>query len=218
MELLELMKERHAVRQYLSKPIEEDKKSRLTSYIDSLNKKYGTHVQVFFDEKDAFKNATLDYGSFSGCTNIVVIVGKDPVISGYVGELIALKIQEKGLNSCFVAMSYQKGIIKNKTEIAKGEKIQCSIGFGYGKTSGFAHKSRELSKMLIVKGEKPEHLDEIAEACLLAPTAMNQQRFRLVASKGEVEIQKHGIGFYTDFCLGIVKCHKDLITGAISLD
>ena len=51
------------------------------------------------------------------------------------------------------------------------------------------------------------------QAALLAPTAMNQQKFTLpLQSDGRVQA-KPGAGFYTKLDLGIVKCHFELGSG-----
>ena len=217
MEILELMKQRHSVREYLDKPIEQEKREVLNKLIDKVNKQYGTHVQIFYDDPSAFKNASASYGNFSGCNNYIVLVGTDAETCGYVGEIIALKAQEIGLNTCFVALTYQKGVVKNKVSMEKGEKIQCNVALGYGKSAGANHKNKKAEDVVELKGEKPEHFDEVVEACLLAPTAINQQKFKITAQNGEIIVKKYGFGFYLDMDLGIVKAHKDLILGKISL-
>ncbi|MBQ8615266.1 MAG: nitroreductase [Clostridia bacterium] len=211
MKLLELMKKRHSVRLYEDRPIEEEKKVILNELIKSLNVKYGTNVQIFYDDADGFKNAKASYGNFSGCTNYIALVAKDAEIAGYVGEIIVLKAQELGLNTCFVALTYKRGAVKGKVNKAKGEKVQCNIALGYGKNQGVSHKIKSSQDVLELYGEKPEYLDTIVEACLLAPTAMNQQKFKVVCENDNIYIKKSGLGFYLDFDLGIVKCHKDLI-------
>jgi len=217
MEVSDVIKARRSVRQYLDKPIEEDKKVALKDYIDLLNARYKTNVQIFFDDENAFSNSTAAYGLFSSCKNIVALVGKDEETCGYAGELFALKAQSVGLNTCFVGLTYKKGNIKRKIKLQKGEKVQCCIALGYGKTQGAKRKSKKPSDVLVLKGEKPKLLDEVVEACLLAPTAINQQKFKVVCENGDIEIVKSGFGFYAGVDIGIVKCHKDLILGKVSL-
>lgn len=211
MGILELMRKRHSVREYLDKEIEANKKEILTEYMAALNSEYGTNVQIFFDEPDGFKNSSASYGNFCGCKNYYVLAAKDAEIAGYVGELIALKAQEIGLNTCFVALTYKKGAVKSKVNLAPGEKIQCTVALGYGKTQGASRKSKTPEQVLELIGEKPAYLDDVVEACLLAPTAINQQKFKIICTSGNIEVKKSGFGFYTDVDLGIIKCHKDLI-------
>ena len=51
-----------------------------------------------------------------------------------------------------------------------------------------------------------------AEAALLAPTAMNQQKFLFVLDGNKVSA-KAGFGFYTKIDLGIAKCHFEIGAG-----
>lgn len=217
MNVKELIKSRHSVRKYLDKPVSDEIKNALNGYADELNSVYGTSVRIFFDDKDAFKRSESSYGNFSGCKNIIALVGKSAETCGYVGELIVLKAQSLGLNTCFVALTYNKGEVKKKLFVKEGEKLQCCIALGYGETQGVNRKSKTPSEILVLKGEKPENLDEVIEACLLAPTAINQQKFKVVCDNGEIEVVKHGFGFYSDVDLGIVKCHKDLILRKVRL-
>lgn len=218
MEIIELMRSRNSVREYLDKEIEKDKKELLTSYISKLNEKYKTNVQIVFDDEEGFKNSKKDYGKFSGCKNYIALVGNDGETCGYVGMLIALKAQEIGLNTCFVAMSYNSKRIKKTIKVNKGEKIQCCISLGYGKNNGFAHKSKTKEQVLEVKSPSSINIDEVVEACLLAPTALNQQKFKIVVDNENIDVVKSGIGFYLDVDLGIVKAAKDLVSNKISLD
>ena len=50
------------------------------------------------------------------------------------------------------------------------------------------------------------------EAALLAPTAMNQQKFTFALSGNRVSV-KAGMGFYTKIDLGIVKYHFEAGAG-----
>ena len=211
MDILNIMIQRHSVRVYEDKSIEDDKKEILNDLIKNLNIEYGTNVQIVYDDAELFSNSEASYGRFSGCKNIVALVAKNAEIAGYVGELVVLKAQEIGLNTCFVALTYNKGAVKRKIRKEAGEKIQCCIAIGYGKNQGKRRTSKTLKDVLILKGEKPEFLEQVVEACLLAPTAINQQKFKVVSTDGNIDIKKSGIGFYTDVDLGIIKCHKDLI-------
>ena len=215
--LIGLMRARHSVRSYLDAPVEPEKRAVIDEYVAGLNKEYGTNIVIFYDDIDGFKNAEASYGLFKGCKNYALLIGKDAETCGYAGELLALKLQDIGLNSCFVALTYNRGAVKAKVKPADGEKIQCNLAFGYGENSGVPHKSKPYRSVSDVKGEKPETFDKVVEACLLAPTAINQQKFKVVSDGGQIDVVCHGIGFYTDVDLGIVKAHKDLILGKVSL-
>lgn len=58
----------------------------------------------------------------------------------------------------------------------------------------------------------PEWFIRGVEAALLAPSAMNQQKFSLELNGSQVTIRP-GAGFYTSVDLGIVKYHFELGAG-----
>ena len=87
------------------------------------------------------------------------------------------------------------------------------IAIGYGKTQGTAHKGKTLEGVLDTKGEVPDWFQKGAEAALLAPTAINQQKFKIGMKDGNPTIRIAGMGPYTKIDLGIVKYHFEAASG-----
>ena len=213
MEIIELMKERHRVRQYTDKKIEREKREVLNTLIAQINQKAGLHIQIIYDEPKCFNSMMAHYGKFDGVNNYIALVGKKSLkldeTLGYYGEQIVLKAQELGLNTCWAAMTHGK----SKAQIGKGEKQVCLISLGYGKTTGTAHKSKKLSEVCNYKKDMPEWFLSGMEAALLAPTAMNQQKFYFeLLTDNSIKITC-GKGFYTKLDLGIVKYHFEAASG-----
>lgn len=213
MEIIEFMKERHSVRQYTDKKIEREKREVLNTLIAQINQKAGLHIQIIYDEPKCFNSMMAHYGKFDGVNNYIALVGKKSLkldeTLGYYGEQIVLKAQELGLNTCWVAMTHGK----SKAQIDKGEKQVCLISLGYGKTAGAAHKSKKLSEVCNYKKNMPEWFLSGMEAALLAPTAMNQQKFYFeLLNDNNIKITR-GKGFYTKLDLGIVKYHFEAASG-----
>ncbi len=50
MQMLDLMKERHSVRQYSDKKIDGDVKTKLDTYVASINEESGLSMQIFYNE------------------------------------------------------------------------------------------------------------------------------------------------------------------------
>lgn len=133
---------------------------------------------------------------------------------GYQGERIVLKAQELGLNTCFVALTHGK----SKAIIQKGEKLVCLIALGYGVTQGVSHQSKPIEKASNAKKDSPSWFLEGVKAALLAPTAMNQQKFRFeLQEDGQVKRSTKG-GFYTKLDLGIANCHFEMISGKKTIE
>lgn len=214
MELIEAIKQRHCVRQYADKPIGAEELAALQAEIEACNLEGGLHIQLVQNEPKAFDGFMAHYGKFSGVTNYIALVGKKgknlDELCGYYGERVALKAQRLGLNTCWVAMTYKK--IPGAFKVEKGEKLTVVLALGYGKTQGTAHKSKSAEQVSNVGAETPEWFGAGVEAALLAPTAMNQQKFKLTYADGKVSA-KAGAGFYSKIDLGIVKYHFEAASG-----
>ena len=213
MEVLELMKQRHSVRQYTDRAIEPEKRAALDDMIKKINQNAGVHIQIFYEEPKCFNSMMAHYGKFTGVKNYIALVGKKSAsleeTLGYYGEQIVLKAQELGLNTCWVAMTHGK----SKAEISKDEKQVCLISLGYGASSGIPHKNKSLSDVCNYSAEMPEWFLSGMEAALLAPTAMNQQKFFFELRADSTVKATCGRGFYTKLDLGIVKYHFEMESG-----
>ena len=213
MEILELMKQRHSVRQYKDTAVEKSQRTALNHLVEEINRQEGLHIQIFYDEPKCFDSRMAYYGKFTGVKNYIALVGRKSAgldeTLGYYGEKIVLKLQELGLNSCWVAMTHGK----SKAEVKKGEKEICLISFGYGENQGVPHKSKPLGAVCREKPDMPEWFRNGVQAALLAPTAMNQQKFSFeLGPDGKVRASC-GMGFYTKLDLGIVKYHFEMGSG-----
>lgn len=215
MDLLEAIQSRHSVRKYKDQKIEEDIKAQLNAFIDKCNEESGLHIQVYYDNPDGFDSKMAHYGNFRNVNNFIVLAGKDcddfDERCGYYGEKIVLKAQQIGLNTCWAALTYNKKTVRKI--VADGEKLCMVIALGYGETQGVPHKSKNMDKVLSTKGNMPEWFRKGAEAALLAPTAVNQQKFTMGLIDGEPSIRVSGHGFYTKVDLGIVKYHFEVASG-----
>lgn len=213
MTLEEAMRARHSVRQYEDKPLPQEVIQRLNEEIKTCNDEGNMHIQLITNEPKAFDGFMAHYGKFSGVTNYIALIGPKRNLDekcGYYGERLVLLAQQLGLNTCWVAMSYSK--IKTAFTINPGEKLCLVISLGYGITQGVAHKSKSLKSVVEPSVPLPDWFQKGAEAALLAPTAMNQQKFTIERSGKQVFL-KPGMGFYTKVDLGIVRYHFELGAG-----
>lgn len=213
MEILEVMKSRHSVRQYTDKKIESDKRSILNELAHECNSESGMNIQIMYDEPKCFDSFMAHYGKFTGVTNYIALVGKkssklDEKL-GYYGEKLVLEAQKLGLNTCWVAMTHGK----SKAVVNAGEKLVCLISLGYGTTQGVEHKNKALQEVCNVTADVPAWFLDGVNAALLAPTAMNQQKFYFELLPDGTVKASCGRGFYTKLDLGIVKYHFEAISG-----
>lgn len=214
MEIMEAIQNRHSVRQYKDLAIDAESLRLLRDEIDTCNRESGLHIQLVTNEPKAFASLMAHYGKFSGVKNYIALIGRKSnrleELCGYYGERLVLKAQQLGLNTCWVAMTYKK--IPTAFEIGNGEKLTVVIALGYGETSGIAHKPKEISAVSNLTENSPDWFRCGVEAALLAPTAINQQKFFLEQDGNQV-LATANAGFYTKLDLGIVKCHFEIGAG-----
>ncbi|MBQ7565613.1 MAG: nitroreductase [Oscillospiraceae bacterium] len=209
MELKDAVLQRHSVRAYDGRALTPEDEAALRQAVDDCNRENGLHFQLFTDEPEAFQANKPSYGSFSGCRNYLALVApkdQDEKI-GYYGEKLVLLAQTLGVNSCWVALTYQKKAVK--VEIAPGEKLHMVISLGYGVTQGSPRKSKTAAEVSDMTESSPAWYKNGIKAALLAPTAINQQKFRFTLD-GDKVTAKAGLGFYAKVDLGIVKYHFEL--------
>ena len=224
MTLQEAITARHSVRKYIDKEIPADIVTVLQDKIAEYNKVGNLNIQLVLNETRAF-TGMLSYGSFSGVRNYFVMVGKkgadlDERV-GYYGEQLVLLAQTLGLNTCWVGLSYRK--VPEAYNVGKDEKLACMIALGYGETQGVSHKIKTIGQVSNASDLTPAWFKRGVEAALLAPTAVNQQKFSFeyVGVKDNWHIVKARKGFsiigYTGIDLGIVKCHFMIAVGDVCL-
>lgn len=213
MSMTEIIKQRHSVRRFTDRSLDSEAVSLIQQEIDECNKESGLHIQLITDEPETFQAEKPSYGQFKGCRNYLMIIGqKDKdTDAGYYGERIVLKAQELGINSCWVALTYKKN--KAKGVVGHGEKLYLVVALGYGETNGTVRKSKDVTDVSDYKSGDPDWYKSGIEAALLAPTAVNQQKFKFERNGEKVRLKVAGIGFYTKIDLGIVKYHFEVGSG-----
>ena len=215
MDLLQAMHERHSVRVYENKPIDNVIAEALIRLITTFNAESGLHMQLITNEKRAFGSLKGRYGKFRNVKNYIALVGRKgpdlPELCGYFGEQLVLEAQTLGLKTCWVAGTYRK--IPRALSIDRGEKLVAVIAVGYSDENGTPHKSREFNEVSKTIGAMPDWYAKGVEAALLAPNAMNQQQFIFELTADERVRASAALGPYSKLDLGIVKYHFELGSG-----
>lgn len=251
MTLQEAIVARHSVRAYTERPLGEDVVSILEENIGKLNKEGDLHIQLIRNEPKAFLGTLARYGRFRNVRNYLVMAGRkaenvqeggntcfdtpdseqsrtkftsddlDERI-GYYGEHLVLLAQTLGLNTCWVGLSYKK--IPDTYVLEEREVIKAYIAIGYGETQGVGHKIKTVAQVSNATDITPSWFQSGVEAALLAPTAVNQQKFSfeyvgMTDNRHQVRAKK---GFslvgYTKIDLGIAKCHFEIGAGIENFD
>ena len=217
MDLIDAIKARHSVRKYTGKPIEAAKVASLKAAVESVNQESGLNVQLVLDEPKAFSTGMWRYGQFSGVMNYFVMAGpkgKDAEEKvGYYGEQLVLLAQTLGLNTCWVGLTYKK--IPGTFTLREGDIVHCVIAVGYGTFPGVQHPMRPAEEFYESESFPPEWFRAGLKAALLAPTAVNQQKFKFILHPGnKVEAKAlFSMAGYSIVDLGIVKYHFEIGAG-----
>ena len=209
------------MRAYTGQPLTDADAQALQEKIDEVNRVGRLHIQLIRNEPKAFLGPFARYGKFRNVTDYLVMAGVkaddlDERI-GYYGEQLVLLAQTLGMNTCWVGLSYTK--IPNTYVLNDGEVIQAYISIGYGETQGVSHKIKRIEQVSNVSDSTPDWFRRGVEAALLAPTAINQQKFSfeylgMIDGHHRVRAKK---GFslvgYTHMDLGIAKYHFEIAAG-----
>lgn len=210
---LQAVKARHSVRAYQDKPISPDASRALKERIAQLNEKYDLHMQYIEPAGAVFSRITNKFTGFRNVPAYIAMVGKrgDDLFErcGYVGEQVVLYARQLGLNTCWAGFFKRK---KVTAEIRDGEKLVLVIAVGYGVDQGRQRRSKQIADVTDVQ-DMPDWFREGLKAALLAPTAVNQQKFFFTLDGDKPLAKVSANGPFVKLDLGIVKYHFELGSG-----
>jgi len=247
MTIQEAIEARHSVRAYTGQPLATDVVEVLEEKIRELNEKGHLHMQLIRNETKAFQGKLAKYEKFRGVNDYIVMAGQKAAIKreksqtcldssereqarmqfkaddlderiGYYGEQLVLLAQTLGLNTCWVGLSYSK--VPGTYILEAGEVIEAYISIGYGETQGVSHKIKRVEQVSNANDLTPSWFRQGVEAALLAPTAVNQQKFFFEYIPGRdgkpVQVlakRNFSLIGYTKMDLGIAKYHFEIGAG-----
>ena len=218
MNLIEAIHTRHSVRRYLDRPLEAEKVAVLRKALEEANAESGLNIQLAVNEPKSFNGLFIStYGQFHGVSNYFVMAapkGKEwEEKVGYYGEKMVLLAQTLGLNTCWVGLTYKKN--PAVISLREGDILHCQIALGYGEDQGRQHPMKPAEKYYEASVVVPDWFLSGLQAALLAPTAVNQQKFKFFLQEGNRVSAKTLFSpwGYTTIDLGIVKYHFEIGAG-----
>lgn len=211
----EAIRARHSVRAYQERPIPGPIRQELNAFAEAVNRESGLHITIQYDDPAGFDSRLAHYGRFRNVANYIVLSGvKEGDFDfrcGYYGEKLVLQAQKLGLNTCWTALTFNKKKVLEL--IPEGETLCMVIALGFGETQGTQHRSKRPDQVSELSGPAPEWFREGLEAALLAPTAVNQQKFCFSLEGSDPVIRVKGIGSCIRVDLGIAALHFELGSG-----
>ena len=207
----EAILQRHSVRNYKDQKIEAEKVSLIREKIEELNGLGNLHLQFMEDAGNTYNRLLNRAMGLGSAPSVIACVGKDgddlDERVGYYGEKLVLYLQQLGLNTCWAGTFNKKNI---GAQIEKGERLVISIAVGYGQDQGRTRRSKTADQVTSGKRERPEWFVRGVEAALLAPTAINQQKFTIRLNDDDTVSFIDNGGVLSRVDLGIVKCHFEI--------
>ncbi|MEJ6950789.1 nitroreductase family protein [Natronospora cellulosivora (SeqCode)] len=194
---------RKSHRNYSAKPIEEQLKKKIISFIDYLNKNIESVRAVFVEEGGGkvVKNIIGSYGLINGVNAYIAFIGDKDDIKvyekiGYLGESCILELTSLELDTCWIAGFFKKDLVEKEIKLKKNETIFAITPVGYStKKPTFTEKilkkaiasNKRKSLDVLCHGgfnsKWPEWIKKAIEAVQVAPSTVNQQPWRFTVSK-----------------------------------
>ena len=208
---MEAVRSRHSVRNYQDKRIEKEQIISINKRIEELNKEGNIHLQFVEDSSSTFSKLFNKAVGLGSAPSVIACVGPDDDTLderiGYYGQKLVIYAQQLGLNTCWVGTFNRKKI---PVEISDGERLVIAIAIGYGQTQGKQRKTKTADEVVIDLKDVPDWFHAGVEAALLAPTAINQQKFEILYNENEeVEFKDLG-GVLSKIDIGIVRCNFEI--------
>lgn len=221
---VETIRERHSVREYDGKPLSRAEFDALGAVVEGCARESGLNIQLVGDNPEVF-NVIARFGLIRGCRTHVAFVVDDAKARGvaaddaigYWGQKIVLAAQDMELNTCWCALCSRK---KSRAVVAPGKKIRLIIAVGHGKTQGFSRKTKSVEVLSSVECAKaPAWFAAAMEAAQLAPTAMNNQNFKITllsdAKTVRIDAPQSGLNVIDE---GIVRCNFEIAANEAGAD
>ena len=217
---MQAIEARHSVRSYTDEPLDEAAVETLREAIASVNEETNLNIQLVLNELRAFAGFKARLVNFTGVRNYLALVGPEckelDGILGYYGEKLVLLTQSLGLNSCWVGGTYK--VVNRAYNVDLGQKLAAVVALGYGATQGVPHKSKAPQEVAPGYDDSPDWFQRGVDAALLAPTALNQQKFSFALSGLEdgLSVVRAATrrGPFTQMDLGIAQCHFEIGAGS----
>lgn len=173
---------------------------------------------------EVFTGLVGSYGKVEGAPSLVAFVAPEDAEYeiGYVGEAVILDATAAGLDTCWIAASFDAGLTGTLVELGENEKVYAITALGHAKKSIGAGERfmraalrarHRLPLDTIAPGHEgwPSWAREAAAALRLAPSGANRQPWRLHLEGEALAMSAAAKTYWTapiDF--GIAMLHAEL--------
>lgn len=228
-DIIEAIDRRISCRAFTPEMLPDDVFASIKSEIDAINEESGLHFQLYGPREDG---TALDMSKNMFASNppcYAALVALDDEISkeklGYYGERLVLYITQLGLDTCWVASTYDHDTVR--VDLADGEVLHDVVPIGFAPEK-MPLKQRTIRKGIRARSKKasdmwssptpleqaPEWVQACIESVCKAPSAINEQPVVFVQEAPDSPIHTSLIREktrqeHTD--LGIAKYHFEVV-------
>ena len=233
-ELLKIIKGRKSVRTFDGNPVSTEDRERLEQYIRTITNPFGLPVRfVMLDAGEHGLSSPVLNGESLYVAGKIDKVPYADVAFGYAFEKLVLYAWSIGIGTTWIGGTMKRELFERAAELEEGEMMPCISPLGY------PAKKRSIKETLMRKGvgadsripaekiffdgawdmslppEKQATIKDLIEMVRWAPSAVNKQPWRIVASdRGFHFYEKHDRGYIGDktgdlqkIDVGIALCH-----------
>jgi nitroreductase len=234
MSITEIIRKRRSVRSYTGEPLSREHAESIVSYIEGLKAPFGVKariqlIQAVTGDSKPVKLGT--YGWIGGATDYLALIHEEGTLAeesaAYIFEQAILYCTSLGLGTCWLGGAFNRKDFNGQLNLKTNEKLKIVSPVGYiSDKKRFVekyivgaeknHRTRKPFESLFFHKDFTSPLSETLadiyreplEMVRLAPSANNQQPWRIVLDGNILHFYKHTsmIGF-TGIDLGIALCH-----------
>jgi len=236
----EVIEKRKSVRTFLEKPLSDQDKKELQSYMETLENPFGVEVKFSFLETGEKKKALGTYGVIKGTVDYIgAAVKKGPFALealGYEMEKLILYAASKEIGTCWLGGTFKREDFKKAMDIEEGFLFPAITPVGYPKD---AKSMTDNLVRFIAKGdlrkpweelffmddfsqtlstEEAKEYKDALEMVRIGPSASNKQPWRVLRANGSFHFYEAKSAGYSDafpydiqkIDVGIALCHFHL--------
>jgi nitroreductase len=226
------IEQRKSIRTYTGEPLSREHADRITNYIAGLKAPFGAHVRIelIHTNTDTKPIKLGTYGFIGGASDFLALIFEEGLLAeqsaAYLFEQVILFCTELGLGTCWLGGAFSRKDFGSQLNLKANEKLRIVSPVGYiSDKKRFSeiftnakkkHLSRKPFSSLFFHHDFNTPLTEDVagiyqqplEMVRIAPSANNQQPWRVVLDKDILHFYQHFsmIGF-TAIDLGIALCH-----------
>ena len=232
----EIIKSRHSVRTYENNELPKDVLNKVKTYIDEINNSkgiFGDKIRINLIEKnDENKETKLGtYGVIKGANYYLTAAydksdDKGLYDIGYLLEKVVLYCTDLGLGTVWLGGTFNKSKFAEAINLKDNEllSIVCPFGIEADKKTFVAkmfgvntNKRKDFTSLFFkdnfdttLSYEESGEYGEVLENIRLAPSALNNQPWRIVKEDNNLHIYSDGKIDMNKVDIGIALCHLEL--------